>query len=98
MSLKEDAVSKIRKYLQVYRGFIESDQGRRWINEREERSERYRKIFSAENIDSLSESDLSTVIAELWANALWTNKQHIVDGVLKSNDFNVLKFALKDLL
>ena len=98
ISLKESVVLKIKEYFQSYREFIRSDQGKRWLDERRERSGRYRKIFSVENIDSLSESDLSAVIVELWANALWTNKQYIVDRVLKSNDFNVLKSALKNLL
>ncbi|MEM2242025.1 MAG: hypothetical protein QXS46_07480 [Candidatus Bathyarchaeia archaeon] len=53
MNLKENVASKIKEHLQTYREFIRSDQGRRWLDEREERSGRYRKMFSAENIDSL---------------------------------------------
>ncbi|MEM3537010.1 MAG: hypothetical protein QXG30_00855 [Candidatus Korarchaeum sp.] len=97
MGLAEEVASEIKGHLQAYRRFIESDEGKRWIIEREERRRRYKEMFSAEKIDYLSESDLASVIAELWANQLWTNKQRAVDRVLQ-NDFDVLRSALKDLI
>ncbi|MEM0506985.1 MAG: hypothetical protein QXW58_07000 [Thermosphaera sp.] len=89
---------RVKELLRSYREFIISEQGQAWIRERDERHRKYRELFSRDNIDNLTEEDIAEVIAELWANAGWTNKQYIVERVLRNNKLEDLKQAFKKLL
>ena len=95
--MREEIVQSVKKKLSGYREFLNGE-GKGGLSEREERSKRYSEIFSADKLDGLDESVLSRVLMELWANALWTKKQKVVDDVLKNNDIGDLRELFKDLL
>lgn len=69
-----------------------------WEEERRKRRSWYKKKLSRENIENLTEKDFATLIKELWATLIWSNKDYKVKKLLDDNTFPKIKEALKDLL
>lgn len=69
-----------------------------WEEERTKRRNWYHEKLSKEKIDTLTEEDFGTLIKDLWATLIWSNKDYKVKKLLEDNPFPKMKSSLKDLL
>jgi len=77
----------------------EKGKGEEFTEERRTKKKFFQKKLSPENIDHLSEGDIREIIRELWAFQMWTNKDYLVEEMLKDgieNLKNKLQTALHD--
>ena len=62
-----------------------SQEGREWLEERREKDEFLSEhFFSPEMIERLEEGTLRQMIRRMWAYGSWTNKDYLLDEMLKS--------------
>jgi len=96
--LSERVIAKINNFRPDFRKWLETDECKSFLRERDERKNVFRNLLSKDVVEQLSEPDFRRIIASLWAYAGWTNKDYVADRVLKSTDFNTLRSELKKLL
>ena len=96
--LSQRHVRAIKNLMPDFVKYLESENGKRDKEERNERVNYFRSIFGKENIDNLSEDEVRNAIKILWANSIWSNKDYLVDKILGSTSFDEIKQLLKNLL
>jgi hypothetical protein len=96
--LDEPVKARITSFLTEFEKWLDTDEGKEFLREREEKMREFRGLLNAEAIERLSEPDFRRIIVSLWAYVGWTNKDYVADRVLKSTDFNTLRSELKNLL
>ncbi len=87
----------IKKYLQGFLRFLESERAKKWHSEREERSALVRDKLSENQIDNLTEADFRNIFINLYATQIWTNKDHAFKNVM-SNGIDNIRHEIKNLL
>ncbi|MEM3104282.1 MAG: hypothetical protein QXD69_02115 [Candidatus Bathyarchaeia archaeon] len=97
-TLDDRVRTTITSFLPGFKKWLDTDEGREFLREREDKEREFRTLLNAAAIDQLSESDFRRIIVSLWAYVGWTNKDYVADRILKSTDFNTLKSELKNLL
>lgn len=98
LTLSDQARAKIAEFLPRFQKWLETDEAKEFLREREAREKEFRTLLDAASIDQLTELDYRRIIASLWAYAGWTNKDYVASRVLKSTDFNLFKSELRNLL
>jgi len=84
VELTEQQRSKITGYVDRFRDRFEHElSGEGWVKERKEREELFLRLLGEDHIFELTEAEFRQVLASLWANQLWTNKDYPADRVLK---------------
>lgn len=96
--LDDDVKVKITSFLPEFKRWLDADEGREFLREREDKKREFRGLLNADAIEQLTEPDFRRIIVSLWAYVGWTNKDYVADRVLKSTDFNTLRSELKNLL
>lgn len=96
--LKQKHIQVIKNNIPEFINYLNSKDGKRAKEERDERVAYFRSIFGKENIDDLSEDEFRKAIKILWANEIWSNKDYLVDKILNSTPFDEIKQLLKNLL
>ncbi|MEM3384543.1 MAG: hypothetical protein QXE78_03290 [Nitrososphaeria archaeon] len=81
-----------------YNKWLNSEEAKRWLLEREEREKEIAELLSLDNFDKFSELDFREIVSSLWAYAGFTNKDYVADKILEKTSFEVLKSELKNLL
>jgi len=79
-----------------FRTFLETE-GEQWQKERQEKDKFFARYFSEQEIDSLDEGVLRELIHVLWAFNGWTNKDWLLQEMLRSG-LPVIRAAFKQLL
>lgn len=98
MDLDSSQEALIASALKEFRAFLDTDSGREAMEEREKRIQFFQRVLAKDHIDDLTEPDFSVIITELWASQLFSNKNYVVERILKSIDFATLRQELKGLL
>ncbi|RLF03403.1 MAG: hypothetical protein DRK00_08840 [Thermoprotei archaeon] len=97
MSRKIDPI--LRKYLNSFKSYMRSEECKRALKERKEKTRLIRELLSRENLERLDEYGFGELIKCLWAIRSWTNKDYVVQRILEDNDgIENIKRNLKDLL
>jgi len=96
--LKPHHVAKIRSVVPGFLQYLETKEGRESLKERADRKRLFGSYFGRESIEELTEEQLREALKILWANAMWSNKDYLVDKILEANPFPELKERLKELL
>ncbi|MEM3466046.1 MAG: hypothetical protein QXU11_10705 [Thermoproteota archaeon] len=97
-TLNDRVKATITGFLPGFRKWLDTDEGRGFLREREDKEREFRTLLDAAAIQQLSEPDFRRIIVSLWAYVGWTNKDYVADRILKSTDFNTLRSELKNLL
>ena len=98
VELSKQQRENIHKYAKQFSDFMNTDQGKEWQNEREERIRLFKNLLSKENIDRLSENDFGRIIESLWASQIWGNKEYLIKKILTDNGLPRIREELKELL
>lgn len=96
--LTEVHVGEIERQIPQFRQFLESDEGRGDYTERRTRCELYQKAFSRDNINALTETELGSLLGDLWANEIWTDKSQPLKRLLSTFSIDRIKAELTVLL
>ncbi|MBO3842694.1 MAG: hypothetical protein FGF48_09825 [Candidatus Brockarchaeota archaeon] len=97
-TLDDNVKARITGFLPGFRKWLETDEGKEFLKEREDKEREFKTLLNAAAIEQLSEPDFRRIIVSLWAYVGWTNKDYVADRILKSTDFNTLRSELKNLL
>lgn len=97
-ALSGEVKAKITELLPGFHEWIDTDEAKESIKERENREQQLRTLLDVTKIDKLSELDYRQIISLLWAYGGWTNKDYLADSMLKRTDFSSLKSELRNLL
>jgi hypothetical protein len=89
---------KIREVLPDFSVWLKSKDARDHIEKVVWKVREFRGLLSEENIGVLTEPDFRKIIAALWAFAGWTNKDYVIDRILKDKDIDVIKSEFRKLL
>ncbi len=96
-------MKKFKEVIPKFESFLRSD-GQKWQKERIDKDEFLKTyFFDKEALVSLEEGTLRELIQKLWAFAGWTNKDYLLDEMLKSGldkikqDFYILLFSNKPI-
>ena len=90
-------IDQIRNILPGYYNFVNSSEGRQWIKEKQRKDEFFAVYFSEQQIDKLDEGVLRELIHVLSAFNSWTNKDWLLQEMLRS-DLSVIRDGFKQLL
>jgi len=87
----------IKSHASAFRQYINSERFA------EDQADRVRRVafFQQElrdRLPALSEADLQEIIAQLWASAMWGNKQYLAQKIISDNGVDKLQQAFKQLL
>lgn len=96
--LDERFRSKVNEFLPGFRRWLESDEAKEDLEKIRAKEREFRMLLDVENVEQLSELEIRRIIASLWAYAWWTNKDYVVDRLIKSTDLTTFKSELKNLL
>ena len=98
MAFPEEVVQAIKKHLPGFYAFLKSEEGKRWLEEREQRAKEFSGMLSKEALKKFTEADFMKIMEKLWANELWSNKQYPVERIFSSTKIEELRERLSDLL
>jgi len=80
----------VRGYTPGFQRFL-ADEGKKWISERNKKDEFISAKFTIEALAELDEGTLRQLIQMLWAFVSWTNKDYLVEEMMKSGLDNIRK-------
>ncbi len=95
VDLTQKQKNMIMKYYDKYsinQEFLEE------IETRHEKGKRVLEILDKEKLNELSEIDFGELISLLWASAIWTNQDYLIQNIIDANTISGLKNSFKDLL
>jgi len=96
--LTSDQEETISKYANsLAERFKQEQKDPSWIKSRKDRQLLISKLLSKDKIKNLTESDFSRIIKSLWAFNGWTNKDWVVNNIVKSNGMEKIRKYLFDL-
>ncbi|MEM0203932.1 MAG: hypothetical protein QXO16_08640 [Archaeoglobaceae archaeon] len=96
--LSDEVIANINNFLPGFRKWLETDDGKEFLRERDEKMRNIKNLLSRDAIEGISEQDFTHIIASLWAYGWVKKKEYLVNTILESTDFNTLKSELKNLL
>lgn len=105
--LNEKQRDQIRQYLPEFKKFLDSETSVGWQKERVERRIVFTRLLGTPSekiglgknlVEELSEEEFGLIIKSLWASRIWTNKDYLVNKIVRDNGFPRLKAKLKALL
>jgi len=99
VELSAEQKSRIERYLEKFKERFRhelSDEG--WAKERRNREELFEGLLGKEHIFQLTEAEFRNVLASLWANAMWGNKNYPADRVLRRATIERVRDELSLLL
>ncbi len=92
----------LANYLEGYKQFLKTSQGTKWEKERKEKIKIFQKVFSKEMLSQEQISDfeqgLRRVLKDLWAMAIWTNKDRRIEEIIEKNGIDLLRREFYELL
>ena len=88
----------IKRYFDGFEDFLNTDEGRKWKQGREDREVFFGDSLAESKLDSLAEEDFKRVISTLWASDFWGNKEYLTGKIIQSNGLANIKVAFKELL
>jgi len=93
-------MENIKNYIVKFQNWLEEKDNKasEWKEERIRREQWYKDKLSPNKINDLTVDDFSTMIRELWASLIWTNKNYKIQYLLENNGFDKIKKELKELL
>ncbi len=92
-------VENITDLIEKFKSFVNTDDGKEWKKDREERRQFYSKLFGKDHIKILTEEEFKNAIKSLWASNFWTNKDWLVNKIITQNGgIDRIKDSLSDLL
>ena len=97
-SLTSTHMDAIRKWLDGFREFMQTDSGQKGYEDRMVRCGSYRAALSADKIAHLTEDVLEKLLGDLWANLLWADKSQPLKRILSAATLEEFKAELKKLL
>jgi hypothetical protein len=74
----------LERMVPQFHKFLDSEEGRQWKQDREEKDAFFETYFSETEIDNLEEGTLRELIHTLWAFNGWTNKDWLLQEMLQS--------------
>lgn len=80
-----------------YRRFLASEEGQQWSQDRAEKDQFFVTYFSEAEIDNLEEGTLRELIHILWAFNSWTNKDWLLQEMLRTG-LPTIRSRFKELL
>lgn len=86
----------LKKIMPQFRHSRETE-GQQWIEERQQKDQFFAKYFAEQEIDNLEEGTLRELIHILWAFNGWTNKDWLLEEMLRSG-LPKIKSAFRQLL
>jgi len=98
MSLTPTHIDSIRKWLDGFREFMQTNLGQEGYNDRKVRCDSYRAALSADKIIYLAEDELEKLLGDLWANQLWADKSQPLKRILSAATLEEVKAELNKLL
>lgn len=93
---------KARNFFPKFHKFLE-DEGTGWLNERATKDEFISKRFAKDSLQEIDEGTLRELIQMLWAFVGWTNKDYLVEEMMRSgldkirNAFDYLLYSNEPL-
>jgi len=94
--MNEANTRTLKELMPQFRRFLETD-GQQWQKERQAKNEFFARHFAEQQIDSLDEGALRELIHILWAFNGWTNKDWLLQEMLRSG-LLAIRSAFKQLL
>jgi len=94
--MNEINMNTLRNLMPKFHRILETE-GQQWQKERLEKNEFFAKYFTEQQIDNLDEGTLRELIHILWAFNGWTNKDWLLQEMLRSG-LPVIKSGFKQLL
>jgi len=94
-SIHKDA---IKKWLDGFREFMQTESGQEGYKDRVLRCDSYQAALLVDKIADLIEGDLEKLLGDLWANELWTDKSQPLKRILGATTLVKFKTELKKLL
>jgi len=98
LELNERQRQIVSRYASQFIAFLETDKGREWKKEREDRKGFFKEVLSKEKVIDLSEDGFGRVIKSLWASDVWGNKGYYVGKLLSDNGLSKLSSEIEELL
>jgi hypothetical protein len=86
----------LRDLMPEFHHFLETE-GQQWKEERQEKDDFFAKYFVEQEIDNLEEGTLRELIHTLWAFNSWTNKDWLLEEMLRSG-LPTIREAFRQLL
>ena len=96
--LTQEQRKRIRQYVEKYKEHLKTQKGQDWRKERKDRVAFFRTVLSKDNIPKLTEDVFGEIIRGLWASDFWTNKDYLVNKILKDNGLPKIREELMELL
>lgn len=94
----DDVKGKITDFLPEFEKWLNTDEARESLRERDDKLHEFRTLLSPDAIEQLTELDFRRIIVSLWAYLGWTNRDYVTDRILKNTDFKIVRSELKNLL
>ncbi|MBI2208474.1 DUF262 domain-containing protein [Candidatus Woesearchaeota archaeon] len=99
MKLTQEQKAKIRDFIESYKRWMETEEGKENYKVHQEHHLFFSKKLARDNIRTLTEEDFREIYKNLWASNLWGNKDWFFDNrLLRPNGLSVLKEELYNLL
>src|SRR5437660_2834535 len=99
MRLTSDQEESILRYSSLLANRFKKELSEKsWKEDRTGRHNLFSEFLSKENIDNLTETDFRKIYKSLWALKGWTNKDWVIDNIIKNNGFSKVRSSLGDLL
>lgn len=99
LRLTEAHLREIRRWVNSFRSYLQSEEGQKHYQLRRTRCREYSNQLSADRIDDLTEIDFEKLVGDLWACEMWFDKSKFFKRLLGLNpSFDHIKDNLKELL
>lgn len=98
MNIDSSSKKVVLIYIDMFKKRYLKGQYKDMIKEREDRIALFEKYFSKEFLKSMNEYDFGEMISKLWASEIWSNKDYLVQRILKDNGIEKLRISFIDLL
>lgn len=87
-----------RLIVDFYRAHIKPDDFQKELESREEHRKLPLKILEKSRLKNMSEIDFGELISNLWATAMWGNKDYLVQKIIDDNGMGKIRTQFADLL
>jgi hypothetical protein len=98
LQLSIEQQKKIKSYTEGFKAFTKTDKGLEWEQDRKKKMVVVQNLLKKDNVMNLTEENFRTLIKSLWATDNWSNKDYLVDKLLKDNTIQKLRQELKELI
>lgn len=98
VTLTPNQKTNIARYIDKFKEFMNTPNGREWQDDRKQRRKLFSRIFGKEHIDKISEEEFKNILKMLWATGVWTNKEFKASQIVQKNGMERIRKRFKDLL